>query len=184
MIRINLGPDRPRRGGGFTLRMPAVNLGLVFAIVYVLGLVGLGGYWMMLSSSETRLQAEVAQATTTLNALRARVGQESKVKDMLPDLQKRVEAISDITRNQGRPVVLLDAFADTVPQDLWITGFDDKNDTLKILGTAYSTTAVSEFMTNLRRSGKFKDVDILVSKQELQKAPRLVTFEVTCRFES
>jgi len=55
---------------------------------------------------------------------------------------------------------------------------------LKILGTAYSPTAVSDFMTNLRSSGRFKEVDIMISKQELQKAPRLVTFEVTCRFES
>jgi len=39
-------------------------------------------------------------------------------------------------------------------------------------------------MTNLRASGKFKDVDIVVSRQDLAKVPRLVTFEVTCRFES
>ena len=71
-----------------------------------------------------------------------------------------------------------------VPRDVWITGFEDKNGALKVPGSAFSTTAVSDFMTNLRRSGKFKDVDIMVSKQELQKPPRLVTFEVTCRFES
>jgi len=184
MIRINHAPERSRSRAGLTAAVPSFNLGLAFGLLYIVALVGLGWYWMHLSSTETRLQSEVAEATNTLNALKARVGQESKVKDMLADLQKRVEAITELTRNQSRPVLLFDAFADTVPRDVWITGFEDRNGLLKILGSAFSTTAVSDFMTNLRRSGKFKDVDIMISKQELQKPPRLVTFEVTCRFES
>ncbi len=185
MIRINLAPARPRkRGAGFAIALPGFNLGLLFGVLYLVALAGIGWYWMKLSSDETRLKAEVAQATATLNSLKARVGQESQVKAMLPELQKRVDAIAELTKNQSRPVLLFDAFADTVPRDLWITGLEDRNGVLKILGTAFSPTAVSDLMTNLRRSGKFKDIDILISKQELQKTPRLVTFEVSCRFES
>lgn len=185
MIRINLAPARPRkRGAGFALALPSFNLGLLFGVLYLAALGGVGWYFMKLSSDETRLQAEVAQATTRLTTLTARVGQESKIKTMLPELQKRVDAITELTKNQSRPVRVFDAFADTLPRDLWITGFEDRNGVLKIIGTSFSTTAVSDLMTNLRRSGKFKDVDILVSKQELQKTPRLVTFEVSCRFES
>ena len=54
---------------------------------------------------------------------------------------------------------------------------------LKLSGTAFSTTAVSDFMSNLKASGKFKDVDIVVSRQAIDKTPSLVTFEVTCKFE-
>jgi len=35
-------------------------------------------------------------------------------------------------------------------------------------------------MANLRRSGKFKDVDLIVSRQDPTKTPRTVTFEVSC----
>jgi hypothetical protein len=38
-------------------------------------------------------------------------------------------------------------------------------------------------MQNLRNSGKFKDVDIVVSRRDLGRPTPLVTFEVTCRFE-
>lgn len=185
MIRINLAPHRVRkRGVPFAAAVPSLNFGLVFAVLYLAAILGVAGYWRSLSSTETRLQGEVAQATTTVTTLKTRIGQETKIKEMLPELQKRLEAITEITQSQSRSVLLFDAFADTVPRDLWINGFDDRNGSLKIVGTAFSTTAVSEFMTNLRRSGKFKDIDILISKQELQKAPRLVTFEVTCRFEA
>jgi Tfp pilus assembly protein PilN len=79
---------------------------------------------------------------------------------------------------------MLDAFADVVPRDLWITSMEEKGAVLKLTGTAYSTTAVSDLMSNLRSSGKFKEIDIVVSRQDLAKTPSVVTFEVTCRFES
>ena len=38
-------------------------------------------------------------------------------------------------------------------------------------------------MANLKASGKFKDVDIVDAKQDLNKSPRVITFEVVTRFE-
>jgi len=43
--------------------------------------------------------------------------------------------------------------------------------------------ALSDFMANLKASGRFKDVDLVDAKQDLSKSPRTITFEVTCRFE-
>ena len=54
---------------------------------------------------------------------------------------------------------------------------------LRLAGITYSSTALSDFMANLRASGKFKDVDLVESRQDLTKSPRTITFEVTCRFE-
>lgn len=186
MITINLAPDRPQHRGEARrgLRLPSADLGVVFGVLYLAVVAGLGWYWMTLASEESRLRTEIVQATTTLDGLKVRIGQETKFKEMLPELQKRLDAIATLTKNQSRPVLLADAFVDTVPQDVWITTLEDKNGALKILGSAFSATAVSEFMNNLRRSGKFKDVDILQAKQDLQKPPRLVTFEVICRYES
>jgi Tfp pilus assembly protein PilN len=186
MITINLASDRPRShvGRGGASRLPAPDLGVVFGVLYLVAVAGLGWYWMTLASEESRLRTEIAQATTTLEQLKVTIGQDTKFKEMLPELQKRLDAITILTKNQGRPVKLADAFVDTVPADLWITTLEDRNGALKIQGSAFSATAVSEFMNNLRRSGRFKDVDILQAKQDLQKPPRLVTFEVTCRYES
>jgi Tfp pilus assembly protein PilN len=71
-----------------------------------------------------------------------------------------------------------------VPNDLWITKMEERGNMLKVSGSAFTAAAVSDLMSNLRASGKFKEVDIVVSRQDLVKTPRLVTFEVTCRFES
>lgn len=185
MIKINLAPTGTRRrSAGLQIRMPSFNVGFLFLVVYALAIVGAGMWWWSLVSEETRLSAEVDRASKEVATLRAVTGQSVQVKAQLVDLRQRVQTIQELTRNQSRSILLFDAFADMVPPDLWITGLEEKAAVLKVNGTAFSTTAVSDFMANLRRSGKFKEVDIVVARQELAKNPRLVTFEVTCKFES
>ena len=187
MIRINLAPERGRRrrvGLGFSFSLPAFNLGWLFGIVYVAAVVGIGGYWSTLKLSESRLRTEIDLSRKEIQVLTAKIGQENKMKDMAAELRKRIAVIETLTKNQARTIQLVDTFANAVPPDLWITLMEEKNAALKITGAAASPVAVSNFMTNLRNTGKFKDIDIVVSRQDLARATPQVTFEVTCRFES
>lgn len=183
-IRINLAPAEARRkrsSGGIAL--PGFNLGILFGIVYLLAGAGVAYAWWTLTSEEARLTQAVAATESELQTVRARIGEGANLKAQLAEAKRRVQILEDITRGQERPIVMLDTFADTVPRDLWITGIEQKDGTLKVSGTAFSTRAVSDFMSNLKASGKFKDVEIALSRQALDKTPSLVTFEVTCRFE-
>ena len=184
MIKINLAPpERRRRFPTLQLGLPSFDLGVLFALVYIVAILGVGATWWWRSATESRLTAEIAREKRELASLKATIGQGASIKAQIADLQNRIKAIQQLTKNQGRPSALLSAFADTVPPDLWITVLEEKGAVLKVSGTAFSPTAVSDFMTNLRGSGKFRDIDIVVAKQDLAKNPRPVTFEVTCRFE-
>lgn len=184
MIRINLAPPRPRQGlRDFRFRMPSFNLGVLFLVIYIGALSGVAIYWAGLYREEARLTAEIARADKELTTLKPITSQAAKVKDQLADLQKRVKTIEDLTKDQSKPIRIFDAFASVMPNDVWITKMEERGNTMKVSGTAFSATAVSDLMANLRASGKFKEVDIVVSRQDLAKSPRLVTFEVTCKFE-
>ena len=182
MIRINLAP--PRERAGVRLGLPQPNLGMAFGVAAVAIAVVVGGSSLYLFREERRLTAEYNDQTAELNSLRTIVGPAAKMKDHLAELKARLQAIQVLTKDQGRPRFLIDAFADAVPADLWITGLEDTGHVLRVTGTAFSATAVSNLMSALRASGKFRDVDIVVSRRDLDKAPDVVTFEVTCRFES
>lgn len=182
MIRINLAPPRARHPGR-RVRSP-LNLGPLFGIAVVAVLIGLGGYAWHLVRQERVLTAEIDVGARELVTLKTAVGPAAKMKEHLAELQARLKVIQALTKDQSRPLFLIDAFADAVPADLWITGLEDKGAVLRVTGSAYSATAVSNLMSALRASGKFKDVDIVVSKRDLDKTPSLVTFEVTCRFET
>ena len=184
MIRINLAPPETRhRRRSFSLPVPSMNLGLLFGVLFALAAGGVGYFWWSLSAEETQIAGEVDRLNRELQSLKATLGQSAGVKAQLAEAKRRVGVLEDLTKGQGKPIILLDAFIDTVPRDLWITSLEQKETQLKLSGTAFSTAAVSDFMSNLKSSGKFKDVEIVVSRQALDKTPSLVTFEVTCKFE-
>ena len=189
MIKINLAPPerRPRRKAGgpsFQLRLPEFNLGIAFAALYLIALAGGGFWWNHLNNREAELTVEVRNATNDLNALKLKVSQAGRIKDQLADLLKRVDAIQELTKSQTRLIVMLDSLASTVPRDLWLTGLEERGATIRVTGSSFTTTAVADFMANLRSSGRFKEIDIVNSRQDLSRNPRVVNFEITCRFES
>ena len=185
MIRINLAPERGRRlrGAGFSFSLPAFNMAWLFGVVYLALLLGVAVTWWWMINTKANLNAEIERAQKDLAALKAQIGQETKVKELANELRKRVDVIESITKAQGRPILLVEAFASVIPSDLWITGFEERGGQIKVAGSAFSATAVADFMSNLRASGKFKDVDLVVSRRDLARPSPLVTFEVTCRFE-
>lgn len=187
MIRINLAPERGRRRKvgfkGIKLGLPAFNLGWLFGVVYLALVLGIGVYWWWLTSTQASLTADIDRAQKDLALLKAQIGQESKVRDLATELRKRVDVIEAITKAPGQKILLVEAFVTVIPSDLWVTGFEERGGQMKIIGSAFSTTAVADFMSNLRASGKFKDVDLVVSRRDLARPSPLVTFEVTCRYE-
>lgn len=181
MIRINLAPPSSKRGGGFAL--PDFNLGMLFGALGLGLLLVLGGWWWSLSSEIKRLNAEIAENKKQAEQLKLVIAEGQRFKRDKEALERRVNAIDVVARQQTRPVYLLDAVLDQLPKDLWLTRMEEKGTQLKFAGNTYSATSLSDFMSNLKASGKFKDVDILDARQDLTKSPRVIAFEVVARFE-
>ena len=118
MIRINLAPPTTRKRAGFRLSVPALNVGMIFLVVYIVAIAGIGLYWWQLHKEATRLTDEIEQANRELAMLKPITDQAQKVRDQLADLQKRVKTITDLTKDQAKPIRMFDAFANVVPNDL------------------------------------------------------------------
>lgn len=185
MIKINLLPELPRKRFALPIiSLPTLpGLGLLFGTLYAVAIVLVVGYWVLLIREGSSLRSEIARIDTEIAQYKAAIAEGNRYKKEKEELERRLALIDVIARNQNRPVYLLDALADMVPSDVWLTAMEEKEQRLRIAGAAFSTTAVADFMLNLQASGKFRDVDLIVSRQDLAKTPRVVTFEVTCRFE-
>jgi len=177
MIKINLAPPRVKKGVSF--QVPSFNLGILFAVLVVV----IGGAWWYVESETTRLQNEIVENQKEIDRLQLVIAEGLKFKRDKEELEKRVNAIEAVARMQPRPVYLMDSVADMLPKDLWLTRMEEKAGLLRFGGTTYSSTALADFMANLKASGKFKDVDLVEHRQDLTKSPRTITFEVSARFE-
>ena len=184
MIRINLAPPPTKKSGGPTFASAeGINLGIVFGVLLVALIGVLGAHWWKVSSDVAWLNGEVQTAEAEKKRLASVIAEGQRYKREKEELESRVNAIERVARDQARPTYLMDAMAGMLPADLWLSRIEEKGQQLRFAGTTFSSLALSDFMANLKTSGKFKDVDLVESRQDLTKLPRTITFEVSCRFE-
>ena len=126
MIKVNLAPPttkRPRRatGGGGEL-----NLGLLFGGILAALVLIIGGWWLSISLESRRLTAEIENNRRELDRLKPIIAAGQRYRRERDELERRLNAIETVARNQARPVYLLDAMADTLPPDLWLTRLEER----------------------------------------------------------
>ncbi|HXJ84238.1 MAG TPA: PilN domain-containing protein [Candidatus Methylomirabilis sp.] len=178
MIKINLAPPTAK-----TRSVAAdVHLGVVFGALAVLLVVGPVLYALVLSVEIRHLQRDVERDQREITRLKPIIAEGQRYRQEKEELERRVSAIEMVARNQTRPAYLLDALADTLPADLWLTRIEEKSQQLRLSGSTYSSVTLADFMANLKASGKFTEVDLLESRQDLAKPTRTITFEVMCQF--
>jgi Tfp pilus assembly protein PilN len=185
MIRINLlGRARPKSA------RPAVPLEATLQVVFfVLSLIVAGGILYYDWHSMTQQSAEVRSQIQRLNGEKARLEQlkaqvEGSEKQRVV-LQQRINVIEELQRNRTGGQELMNALANTVSRTdtLWLTSLQRKGDGLTLQGSAGSIVAVANFITQLKRSGYFDQVEITESQQdEGVTAVQMFNFTLNAQF--
>lgn len=181
MIKINLlGRARPK-----VKRRVAITGALQLALFIVpvaLALVALAGHWFILKGDIARLDQDIK----TKQAEKAQMAQlEKEIKDFEARqavVDARIKVIEDLKLNQAGPVKLLESIGETVSltAQLWLTSMEEKSpNVIEFKGQAASIEAVANFMTNLRQSGFFENVEMKESAQKMQRQEGTSNFEFT-----
>ena len=92
-------------------------------------------------------------------------------------LQQRVSTIEQLQRDRTGGQELLDQIASTVSrtENLWLTSMVKKDNNLTLEGASASVNGVANFITALKRSGYFSNIEIKESKQD-EKATATQTY--------
>jgi len=185
MIRINLlGRTRPKAAR--TAVPLEATLQLVFlaaALILGFGLLYIH-YWQM-DKEDKQLLAHIQKQIgekARLEQIKQQVDNFEKQKAVL---QQRISVIEELQRNRTGGQELLAAIANTVSRTdtLWLTSVDRKANSLTINGSAGSINAIANYITQLKRSGYFQQVEIKESHQdESNKAVQIFIFSLTAQF--
>src|SRR5450631_580863 len=185
MIRINLlGRNRPKATRtAVPIEATLQYVLLVIALVASTGI--LYGHYMLMDRENKQVLAHIQKQTgekSRLEQLKLQVENFEKQKTIL---QQRISVIEQLQRNRTGGQELLDAIANTVSRTdtLWLNSVDRKGDSLTINGSAGSINAVANYITQLKRSGYFQNVEIKESHQdESNKAVEIFIFSLTAQF--
>lgn len=192
MIRINLlGIPRPKKGKRSSaatvasVSMPGEGpgAGLLLAVGAVLGLIVAGGLWWMANQEATQVAKKLDDANkegARLAVVKTKYEQRKKEAE---NFEKRVKVIDQLHNDQTGPVTLLNTVGNTVnvTDAIWLSNVTDSGNAINIEGQALSTTAVANLMTNLKRTGYFKSVEIKDATQDAGvKDMTQFNFNLTC----
>jgi Tfp pilus assembly protein PilN len=95
-------------------------------------------------------------------------------------LEKRVQVIEDLKRNQLSPVVVLDALDEAIDRTryVWLSSLSQNNTTISMAGTGTSVDTLSDFVGNLKSTGYFHNINLV----RFDDARDNYTFSLTCEF--
>jgi type IV pilus assembly protein PilN len=177
MIRINLlGQAKPKASRrpvdtGAALPVLFIGAGILFGAL-ILGYVYYN--WQHQLTEENAKIKQLQTQKTDLEQVKLQVEAFEKQKAVL---QQRVSTIEQLQRDRTGGQELLDQIANTVSrtENLWLTSMVKKDNTLTLEGASASVNGVANFITALKRSGYFSNIEIKESKQD-EKTAAIQTF--------
>lgn len=191
MIRINLlGAPKPKsKRGSSAVSAPALEIGnagtpMVKVLVAVALLTGANaGYWYHLKHQAESIASKMQvaeQKNRELSVVKAKYVERQKQAD---NYKRRVDVIDQLRAAQAGPVNLLNTIGETVngTEAVWLNTMKDQGNSIAIQGMALSTDAVADLITNLQKTGYFKNIEIKETYQDEQiKDMQAFQFELTC----
>ena len=192
MIRINLlGSPKPKgkKSSGPAVSMPSFELGSlggpmvqVAAVLLIAGALNFG-YWYQLDREKKviEVQARLAeQKNRELSDIKVRYLERQRQAE---SYKRRVDVIDELRKNQSGPVNLLSMIGDTVngTEAVWLNSMQDQGASVAIDGTALSSDAVANLISNLQKTGFFRNIEIKESYQDDGvKDMQAFQFTLTC----
>ncbi len=190
MIRINLlGSPKPKGKKGPAINMPSFDFGnlggpiLQVAVVLLIAGAVNAAYWYQLDREKKSIdvQARAAeQKNRTLADIKVKYLERQKQAE---SYKRRVDVIDQLRKDQTGPVSLLSMIADTVngTEAVWLNSMQDLGPNVAIDGMALSSDAVANLISNLQKTGYFRNIEIKESYQdETIKDMQAFQFTLTC----
>lgn len=171
MIRINLLGVERQTVRKSTFLDANQRTSLACSLVLILAMAGVGFWYWSLSNQTARLDMAIASARQETVRLKAVLEEVKRAEERRADLQERVGIIEDLRRGQNVPVQLLDHVSRSVPDMLWLTALDQKDDAVSIEGRTTTLISLADFVANLGTNRLVsKPIDIVNSEVESSAA--------------
>jgi type IV pilus assembly protein PilN len=175
MIKINLLLARKEKRKSGTKKEFIV---LILSIVLLLG-VFVYIQWGLNGKIEDTL-AQNAKKKEEILKYKSLTTEVEKKKQEQKMLQNRIDIINSLRKDKARAARVLDELSIDKPEKLQLESLKKDGAKLAIEGVALDDETIANFMTNLRKSKLFKNVDLIVSEQIEQSKMKMKKFVLSC----
>ena len=153
---------------------------IILILSTVLLLVGLGLIQWMLGKEKEDTLVQISNTKKDIAYYKSLTTEVEKKKEEQKMLQNRLNIIDTLRREKAGPAKVLDELSIDKPEKIHLESVKKEGSKLGIEGIALDDETIANFMTNLRKSKLFKNVDLIVSEQVEQSKIKLKKFILSC----
>jgi len=135
--------------------------------------------WKINKEKEETL-AQITNAKKEIAYYKSLTTEVNKAKEAQKILQEKLNVINSLRKEKESPARVLDELSIDKPEKIHLESLKKEGSKLGIEGIALDDETVANFMTNLRKSKIFKNVDLIVSEQVEQSKIKLKKFSLAC----
>jgi type IV pilus assembly protein PilN len=175
MIKINLLLARKeKKRVGMRKEIAVLILSVVLLVV------GLGLIQYLLEKEKSETLAKISDTKKDIAYYKSLTTEVTKAKEAQKSLQDKLNIINSLRKEKASPAKVLDELSIDKPEKLHLESLKKDGSKLGIEGIALDDETIANFMTNLRKSKLFKNVDLIVSEQVEQSKVKLKKFILSC----
>ncbi len=179
MIKINLLQTRKeKKKVGIQKEFVILILSVGILVLLLVGL-----HWMM-EKQRQEVLTKIAETKKEIERYKSLAIEVNKAKEAQKTLQDKLNIINSLRKGKETPVRVLDGISVDKPEKLHLELMKKEGSKLGIEGVALDDETIVQFMTNLKRSKLFKNVDLIVSEQIEQNRIKLKKFILSCEIIS
>ena len=153
---------------------------IVLILSIVLLVVVLGGIQYLLEREKSDIQAKISETKKEIAYYKSLTTEVLKAKEAQKTLQDKLNVINTLRKEKALPAKVLDELSIDKPEKMHLESVRKDGAKLGIEGIALDDETIANFMTNLRKSKLFKNVDLVVSEQVEQSQIKLKKFILSC----
>jgi type IV pilus assembly protein PilN len=175
MIKINLLLARKEKKKVGMSKEIVVLILSVFLLLVLLVIV----QWRIDKEKENTI-AQISNTKKEITYYKSLIAEVDKAKVLQKTLQDKLNVINSLKKQKSSPSKVLDELSIDKPEKIQLESLKKEGGKLGIEGIALDDETVANFMTNLRKSKVFKNVDLIVSEQIEQSKIKLKKFILSC----
>jgi len=151
----------------------------IFILALLLLGIGLGGMHLKMAKEKEAKLKQIAVTQKEIAEHKSLTTELNKAKEAQKTLQDKLNVINALRKEKSSPAKVLEELSVQKPERVHFESLKKDGLRLGIEGVALDDETIANFMTNLRNSKLFRNVDLIVSEQVEQRKLKLKKFTLS-----
>ena len=186
MIRINLlKPEKKELKEKPTALTPRVKKERKFQLSYIiipLLIIVVAALYQMQRSATAKERKLLEAAQQEKEQLQYVVEKLEKLEQQKGTLERKINLIAQLKAQQTLAVRIMDELSKNIPDWVWLTETEYKEQRVEIKGRALSNSLIADYIYNLESSPYFQNVNLISSTQKTEKNDKYLEFTLTAQY--